>query len=128
MKITVEFESLEEFNAHFGNTSGANSPSYKPGEDDVGGKLHKDIKDIDDVSSDYDTALFAHATALFNLYLEKGNNATLLKKKVKEVVGDYEIRTGLSDSAYEQLIWAISDLCHFSDIHEYRNINKAFDQ
>lgn len=128
MKITVEFDSLEEFREHFttGNSeemskmivsqleeaigestdviTGAVDKVYHAGRDDVGGNLHKDIKDIDDVADDYDEALYIATKAAFDeLFGKYPRNHVQIKRKIKEVVGDYEIRKGLSKNAYEQL-------------------------
>lgn len=133
MKITVEFDSLEEFQEHFTVSSTANAEVlsqiqdnitalsgqmedqtqklsdavdkvYHAGRDDVGGKLHKDIKDIDDVAEDYDEELFKQVKDHFDkLFAAYPNRETIIKGHIKDVVGDYEIRTGLSVNAYEQL-------------------------
>lgn len=128
MKITVEFDSLEEFQEHFTTANSeelsehiikqveeaigestdvitnAVDKVYHAGRDDVGGKLHKDIKDIDDVAEDYDEELYKKVKAEFDELFEKyPRNHVHIKSWIKRVVGDYEIRTGLSKNAYEQL-------------------------
>lgn len=133
MKITIQFDSLDEFQQHFNFSSPITTEAlsdlhsqlqsldvkidnqtqqlakaidevYKAGADDVGGKLHKDIKDIDDVAQDYDEQLFLHVKTLFdNLFETYPKQETIIKKRIKDVVGDYEIRPGLSVDAYQQL-------------------------
>lgn len=128
MKITVQFDSLEEFQEHFtvGNSadsaqkiisqledaindsteiiSSAVDKVYHAGRDDVGGKLHKDIKDIDDVADDYDEALYLKVKADFDYLFETyPQRHVTIKSWIKREVGDYEVRPGLSVNAYQQL-------------------------
>jgi N-acetyl-anhydromuramyl-L-alanine amidase AmpD len=128
MKITVEFDSLEEFQQHFTTTdsekvsehiikqveeaigestdviTSAVDKAYHAGRDDVGGKLHKDIKDIDDVAEDYDEEQYKKVKAEFDELFEKyPRHHVQIKSWIKRVVGDYEIRPGLSTNAYNQL-------------------------
>ena len=80
---------------------------YQSGQDDVGGKLHKDIKDIDDIAKDgdYNVDLYFEAVSLFNELVERNpQTEDALKQGLFNRVGDYEIRQGLSDDAYKKLI------------------------
>lgn len=119
MKITVEYESIEEFERYTKiggqNRDGGLLPVlldikeklYQSGQDDVGGKLHKDIKDIDDIANDgdYNVDLYFEAVSLFNELVERNpETEDALRQGLFNRVGDYEIRQGLSDDAYKKLI------------------------
>lgn len=155
MKVTVEFESLKEF-LNFGgieaegvslgdiasslnevrkeisvgnrNLSEAIKANYRAGQDDVGGNLHKDIKDIDDVSENYSEHLYNYANALANVYRKHASEPKRkhLKSRIHDVTGDYEIRTGLSDDAYSTLIDSIRSLCVLNGIHDYADVDAEY--
>lgn len=121
MRITVEFESLEEFQKHFAvNNDSALAIAqlgqkidglYKVGSDDVGGKLHKDIKDIDDVDQNYDHDLYLRVLNEFKKYIDRHpRSESAVREGIYNRIGDYEIPTGLSDEAYHRLLNYMSRL------------------
>lgn len=134
MKITIDIpdESVQAFadlitGKVIGRIDQLEKAVYKSGQDDVGGKLHKDIKDIDDVADDYNHKLYSHAKELERLYLrERPEQEHILEGRIRELTGDYTVNTGLSDVLYNQLIRKLIGLCVNSDVWAYQEINKKY--
>jgi len=126
MKITVQFESLDEFESHFNASPSLSNTKLDElqatadslqdalnklqstvttaGGNDVGGKLHKDIKDIDDVADDYDEELYLKVKAAFDkLFKEHPRQEAVIKAGIRQRIGDYKVPKGLSVDAYKML-------------------------
>ena len=102
---------------------------YQAGQDDVDGKLHKDIKDIDDVNTTGEVneelweELVRVRDALFNWRPATKRGA---QKKIREVIGDRDISRNISEAAMIEIYYDLYRIAHGNDMEGFMTNPKEF--